>query len=86
MNKFKLGRDALILSIMTLITVLTWIAFEVYRIAMETTLPKITQQQMIVLSPKIRTDILESLKTNLSFTEEELNAVTPISTQSGSPQ
>lgn len=77
MKDFKLGKDALILAIITLITVLTWIGFEVYWAVRRTTIPKVTQEQMRPLDPKIKTETIEKLKTNLWFSEEELNIVSP---------
>jgi hypothetical protein len=71
MNEFKLGKDALILSIMTLITVLTWIIFEVYRTATKTTIPKVTQEQMAPLNSQIKKEIIEKLKENIWLSPEE---------------
>ncbi len=69
--KIKFGRRALFFSILTLITILTWIGFEVYRTAIKTTIPKVAQEQMKSLNPKINLETIESLKSNLSFTEEK---------------
>lgn len=81
--KFKLGKEALILSIMTLLTVTAWIFFEVYRTLHKSTITQVTKKQMEPLDPKINTTIIQSLKENLSFSDEELNIVpmpTPIPT------
>lgn len=76
MNKFKLGKDALILTILTLITVLTWIAFDVYRTLTRTEIPQVLQRQIAPLNPKLsQVTVLNKLKTNISFTEEELNEI-----------
>lgn len=72
-SKFKLGKDALILAILTLITVLTWVGFDVYQAAKKTTITKATQEQMRSLDPKINRKTIDSLKENLSFSQEELN-------------
>ncbi|HUS59814.1 MAG TPA: hypothetical protein VMX76_00290 [Nevskiaceae bacterium] len=81
-TKFKLGKDALILSIMTLLTVITWIFFEVYRTLRKQASTQITKKQMESLDPKINTTIIQSLKENLSFSNEELNIVpTPTPTE-----
>ena len=72
MNEFKLGKNALIISIMTLITVLTWIAFEVYRMATKTTIPKVTQEQMAPLNPQIKKETIEKIKQNIWLSPEEL--------------
>jgi len=74
MNEFKLGKDALILSVTTLITVLCWIAFEVYRTATTTTIPKVTQQQMAPLDPRIKRETIEKIKENIWLSEEEINS------------
>jgi len=83
MSGFKFSKDALIFSIMTLITVLSWVGFEVYRAATRTTIPKITQEQMAPLDPKIKKEIIEQLQADLWFSEEELNiSNVPVSTES----
>jgi hypothetical protein len=83
MNGFKLGKDALIFSVLTLITVLTWIGFEVYRTATKTTIPEVTQRQMAPLEPKIKKETINQLRENLWFAEEELSfAGAQVSTKS----
>lgn len=74
MSGFKLGKDALIFSIMTLITVLTWISVEVYLTATKSTIPKVTQEQMIPLNPVIKKEAIEKIKTDFWFSEEELGS------------
>ena len=75
MKKIKLGKDALILSIMTLITVLTWIGFDVYRVFHQPLVTEVTEAQMRPLNPKLKLETLEALKNKISFSEEELNLV-----------
>ncbi len=83
MKEFKLGKDALILAIMTLITAMTWVGLEVYRVSVKTTIPKITQEQMQSLNQSLDVKAIEDLKTNLSFSDEELNSSSlPLSTKS----
>lgn len=65
-NSFKLGKDALILAIMTLITIITWLAFDVYRTSKKTTIAETTKEQMRILDPKINKEIIDSLKNDLS--------------------
>lgn len=76
MIKIKLGREALVLSILTLITVLTWIGFEVYWTLHRSTIPEITKKQMEPLDPNLKINIIENLKNNLTIPMEELNIVT----------
>lgn len=75
-NKFELGKDALIMAIMTLITILTWVGFDIYWAVKKTTIPKATQAQMAPLNPTINPKIINDLKDNLSFNEETLDIVT----------
>lgn len=83
MKEFKLGKDALILAIMTLTTAMTWVGLEVYRVSVKTTIPKITQEQMQSLNSSLDVKAIEDLKTNLSFSDEELNSSSlPLSTKS----
>lgn len=85
MNKIRMGKEALILSVLTLITVINWIGFQVYWTFHQNTIPEATKKQMETLNPKIKTETLESLKTKISFSEEELNTITPESTESAQP-
>lgn len=78
MKGLKLGKDVLIMSIMTLITVLTWTGFEVYQTYSRTTITEVTQEQMLPLNPVLKTEVIETLKANLNFSEEELNAAASI--------
>jgi hypothetical protein len=74
MKELKLGKDALTMSIMTLITVLTWTGLEVYRTYSKTTIAEVTQEQMSPLNPILKTEVIDTMKTSLTFSEEELNA------------
>lgn len=75
MKKLQLGKDALRLAILTLITVLTWIGFDVYRILTKVEVPRILQRQIAPLDPKISVATLEGLEQRASFTQEELSEV-----------
>jgi len=76
MKKLQLGKDALILAILTLITVITWIAFDVYRILAKTEIPRILQKQIAPLDSKIPVTTLEELEERISFSQEELGQIT----------
>jgi len=75
MNKLQLGKDALIIAILTLITVLTWVGLDVYRTLTKTEIPQILQRQIAPLNPKIPVTTMEGLEPRLSFTQEELSEV-----------
>lgn len=71
-KEFNLGKDALILAIMTVLTVLTWIAMEVYSTLKKTTIPEVTRQQMQPLDPKLKKEFLESLKKRIWFEKNDI--------------
>jgi arsenate reductase-like glutaredoxin family protein len=75
MKKIQLGKDALILSILTLITVLTWIGFELYQALTKTEIPKVLQKQTTPLNPKLDEKVIENLKSRKTISEEELNKI-----------
>ena len=83
-KKFQLGKDILFLIIFTLFTVLTWVSFEVWVSATKSTIPETTKEQMTALNPRISKEILESLKTKITLSEEELNK-SDINTPEASP-
>lgn len=74
-RKIKLDKNTLISSVMTLVTVLVWLGLDVYRALTKTTITEVTQEQMKPLDPKIKKDVIQELKNNLSFSEEELNTL-----------
>jgi hypothetical protein len=77
MKKIKLGKNSLALSIITLITIASWVVFNTYRTATMTTISPATREQMLPLSPQINRELINNLKENLSFSEEELE-IAPI--------
>ena len=79
-KKFKLSKNALILSIMTFVTILSWIFFEIYRTMVKSTIPELTQKQMTPLNPKLKTKTIQMLQNQLSLTEKELNTMAAIPT------
>lgn len=74
--KKKIDRDILFLSILTLITVLTWIAFDVYKALTKYTIPHVLEEQMQSFNPKIDRAKIEKLKERLTIPEEELEKIT----------
>lgn len=73
MKKFQLGKDILALTIFTLITISTWVGFEIWLSATKSTISKTTKEQMALVNPKISKNIIESLKNKNSLSEAELN-------------
>lgn len=76
-KKFQLGKDALIISILTLVTALAWIGFEVYRALTRSEVPQVLQRQIAPLSPKIDQETLQILGAREAISAEELEKVAP---------
>lgn len=80
MKRKQLGRDILILSILTVITVFTWIGLEVYRVLTKTEIPVVLKRQIEPLNPTINREIFEDLKSRGAFSVEEL-VIPPTTTE-----
>ena len=72
MRKKTLNRDFLILSVLSVITVFTWIGLEVYQILNKTEIPSVLQRQIEPLNPVIETNVIQGLKSRKSYSAEEL--------------
>ena len=68
----KNKQDLLTFSILTLITVLTWIGFDVYQALTRYTIPEILDKQIQPLNPKLNQETINQLKERLQISEEEL--------------
>jgi len=85
MGEKRLGRDLLILAIMTVTTVFTWIGLEVYWTLTKTEIPAVLQRQIEPLNPTIEKEVLESLKSRKAFSSEEL-VTAPLLTEESSQE
>jgi len=74
-QNFKLGKNALFLSVISFFTVISWVGFEVYEASNKTTITKATKQQMSSINPNIKTAVFEKIEENLFLSEEELNII-----------
>ncbi len=72
MKKRYWNRDLLILSILTVITVFSWVTFEVYRALTQIEIPAVLKQQIEPLNPTVQTEIIQGLKLRKSFSTDEL--------------
>lgn len=79
-RKKSLNKDILTLSILTLITVLSWIGFDIYRQIKKSTLSSDLKQKMADFNPTLDKKTLESLKERKVLTQEELDSVPELST------
>ena len=76
MKKIKFGKDILVLTILTLVTTLTWIGFDVYKALTKTEIPKVLKKQTQPLKPQIATKTIKKLESRISFSPQELNETT----------
>lgn len=74
----KLNRDLFNLSIMTLITVLTWAGFDVYRAFHQTEIPQVLEQQIQPLDPQLEKEVLANLKERDFISKEEAKSNLPL--------
>ncbi len=72
MKKRKIQKDVLVLSILTFLAIISWIAFDVYRALTKTEIPKVLKQQIAPLDPSIDSDLLIKLKSRETITSDEL--------------
>lgn len=61
MRKKKFSRDLFIVSILTLITVITWIALDIYRVFNKNEIPKVLREQIEPLDPNLDIKIFNNL-------------------------
>lgn len=61
-KKAKISRDFLVLSILTLITILTWIGMEIYRSLVKSEIPKVLEEQLKPLNPEIEVTVFDMLE------------------------
>ncbi len=76
MDQPKFGKNILIISIMTLITVFIWIGYEVYHAYTATTVPTVVRELIQPLNPSIDEAIIENIKEKYQIPTEELEVVT----------
>jgi len=86
MSEFRLGKNALIVSIMTLVTVLVCIVFEIYRIMNKVTIPEVTQEQMAPLNPQIKKEIIEKIRKDIWLSLEEAESFSSSTASEGAKE
>lgn len=70
-------RDLFYLSIMSLLTVLTWLGFDVYRAYRRVQIPQVLKKQIQPLDPNLDTQVLSSLSQRQYKNREDLSVSTP---------
>lgn len=72
-KKTKVSRDLLIISILTFITILTWVVMDVYRNLTQKQIPEVLEKQLLPLNSEIETKVFDQLENRL----EEIPTVIP---------
>lgn len=72
MKTKRLSKDILILTILTVITVFTWIGVDVYRTLRRPTPPNIPAELLLPLNPKLETRVIDDLTNRQMFERETL--------------
>lgn len=86
MKKQRLPRDILFLSILTVITVFTWIFLDIYRTFTKIDRPELPSGLLEPLNPELEIGVFQDLSAKKSFSPEEFSLPeTPIATEAGSP-
>ncbi|GEM_PF-1988342 len=73
MAKRASGQNWVTFMIFTLITVVIWIGFDVYRTLNKKSLPDISEKEVSPFNPSLDTTIIDLLKDRLSPPDEALN-------------
>lgn len=72
------GKKTLRISVLTIITVLVWIGFDVYRALTKVTIPQVQESQMATLNPEIPLIPFDKLEKKFTFDQNELGQITPV--------
>ena len=62
MKKNRIDRDIVVLLVSTLLTVATWVGFEVYRAYKKPNTPAGVEEHLKELTPVLRTDLLDTIE------------------------
>lgn len=68
----KVAKQLLTIAIASVITVMVWIGFDVYREATRVNIPKIPPEQLAPLAPRIDNKIFETLNKRAMYTRDDL--------------
>lgn len=67
LRKQKIPRQLFLFSILTLITVATWLALDTYRVWKKRDVPEVLQEQIEPLNPQLNLKVLENLSTRIKI-------------------
>lgn len=76
-QKKPLSYNILLVGVISLLTVGSWVMFEVYRAFTKTTVPRVLQSQIKPIKSKIDEKLMENIAQRRQFTEIELQGIVP---------
>lgn len=79
MKKKNFSRSTLALAIITLITLLVWAGFDIYRAYTKTQVKPDIRNQMTPINPKLNTEALKKLEQSRNISVEEINSLKSVS-------
>ncbi len=62
MKKSKIDRDVVFLLVSTLITIGSWVGFEVYRAYIKVGLPSGIEKHLVEIMPVLKTEVLDTIE------------------------
>ncbi|HUW21271.1 MAG TPA: hypothetical protein VMW41_01250 [Candidatus Bathyarchaeia archaeon] len=77
MKKKRISQETLNLAIITLITVLVWAGFDIYRAYTETKVKLDVRQQLNPLNPKLDIEVIDLLSGKRQISLEEIKQAVP---------
>ncbi len=78
-------RDTLLLSILTLITAIGWIVFDVYHASIDTTIPQDVEEKLSPVVPNFDKNIIQKIKKRQAVSPLESSATISAEIKTGSP-
>lgn len=73
MKHQKFSQELLLMTILTVISIFTWISLDVYRAFIHPQVPKVSAAQLAPLNPKLDTKVLNDLSSKVNFNKEDLS-------------
>ena len=60
-----MNKNLVTILLLTLITISVWVAFQIFKVATSSTIPRPTQGQLRELNPELDREVIEDLKNSL---------------------
>jgi hypothetical protein len=77
-KELKVRQEVYRVGLISLVSAVIWIGFDLYRAYSQTSVPKVLQQQLRPLNPSINIEQLSQLEKRIRLSESQLNSFVPI--------